>query len=153
MCSQTKNLKNLIYLIQTDTTVGLVSQNSNKLTILKKRPKDKKFIKTYCCFKELKKETRIPKKFRRTIRNSKKTTFVYPDNIARRVVFDGSYKEFLNKFLWVYSTSANISTKDIDLAWAINNADVVVTTPEGFEKRTVSMIFKIGKNRLVRLRV
>jgi tRNA A37 threonylcarbamoyladenosine synthetase subunit TsaC/SUA5/YrdC len=145
-------LQNLVYLIQTDTTVGFASQNLKKLNAIKKSNTNKKLIKTYCCFKEAIKDIRVPKRFKKLIRKANKTTFIYPDNIARRVVKEGNYQQFLEKFKWMYSTSANISGKDIDINWAKEKADVVVFDKDGFKTSSASKIFKITKKKLVKIR-
>ncbi len=69
----------LVYLVQTDTTVGFSSSNDEKLSLIKQRPTSKKILHTVDSFKTLNQNTRIPKRFRRVIRNSKKTTYVYPN--------------------------------------------------------------------------
>ena len=145
-------MQNLIYLVQTDTTVGFASQNLKRLNMIKKSNADKKLIKTYCCFKEITKEIKIPKKFKKLIKKAKKTTFIYPDNIARRVVKEGEYQKFLEKFKWMYSTSANISGKDIDIKWAKGKADVIVFSESGFKANSASRIFKITKKKLLSIR-
>ena len=132
--------------------MGFASQNLKKLNTIKKSNTDKKLIKTYCCFKEAIKDIRVPKRFKKLIRKANKTTFIYPDNIARRVVKEGNYQKFLEKFKWMYSTSANISGKDIDIKWAKEKADVIVFSEGGFKANSVSKIFKITKKKLLSIR-
>ena len=143
-------MRSFVYLIQTDTTVGLVSKDEKRLNKIKQSQKNKKLIRTYCCFKEALKDIRAPKKFRKKIRRSPHTTFIYPDLIARRVVFEKSYKDFLARFGWMYSTSANLSQKDIDINWAKEVCDVIVG--DEFIKKNPSAIFKITKKRLIKIR-
>ena len=69
----------LVYLVQTDTTVGFSSSNDEKLSVVKQRPKSKKILHTVDSFKTLQEHTRVPKKYRKRVRNSKKTTFIYPN--------------------------------------------------------------------------
>ena len=134
-----------IYLVQTDTTVGLVSQNKEALAKAKKREPSKPFIITCAGLGELKKITRVPKKAKKLIRRSSKTTFVYPHkNIAVRVVKDGGYKEFLKPFGWMYSTSANESGGRYDEVFAKKVADIVVENIKFFESKP-STIIKLGK--------
>ena len=134
-----------IYLIQTDTTVGLVSQNKEALIKAKKRASDKPFIITCAGLSELKKITRVPKKAKKLIRRSTKTTFVYPHkNLAIRVVADGAYKEFLKPFGWMYSTSANESGGCYDENFAKNIADTVIENIKFYESKPSSII-KLGK--------
>ena len=61
----------LIYLVQTDTTVGFSSLNGEKLSFIKQRPTSKKILHTVDSFKTLNQNARVPKSFRKIIRNSK----------------------------------------------------------------------------------
>ena len=69
-------IKNTVFLVQTDTTVGLLSKNAKRLGFIKKRDDKKLFIKSVATFKELKKEVHIPDNFKKTVRRKKRTTFV-----------------------------------------------------------------------------
>jgi tRNA A37 threonylcarbamoyladenosine synthetase subunit TsaC/SUA5/YrdC len=144
--------KNLVYFTQTDTTVGFLSQNANRLYDTKKRDKNKKFITVCNNFDTLKTITRVPKKFKNLVRNSKKTTFVYPNNLAIRVVKDKEHLKFLNKIKWSYSSSANLSNCEFDLNFATNNADVIIYSKEVFTQKESSKIIKLTKNRKIKLR-
>ena len=70
---------NLVYLVQTDTTVGFSSINDEKLSATKQRDKNQKNLKTVDSFNTLKEFTRIPKKYNKLVRNSIKSTFIYPN--------------------------------------------------------------------------
>ena len=76
----------LVYLVQTDTTVGFSSSSDEKLSAIKQRPQSKKILHTIDSFKILQEYTRVPKKFRKRVRNSKKTTFIYPNGKSFRVI-------------------------------------------------------------------
>ena len=78
--------KNLIYLVQTDTTVGFSSFDDEKLSNVKQRAINQKNLKTVDSFSSLKEFTRVPKKYRKIVRNSKKTTFIYPNSNSFRVI-------------------------------------------------------------------
>ena len=78
--------KNLIYLTQTDTTIGFLSNDFRKLNKIKQRKENKKTLQVVSSFKDLKQYVRVPKKFKRYLRNSKKTTFIYQNGDAFRVV-------------------------------------------------------------------
>ena len=59
-----------VILIQTDTTVGFVSQNGEKLSLIKSRESSKPFIKIYSNFKTLALHNhRIPNKQKKMLRN------------------------------------------------------------------------------------
>lgn len=143
----------LIYLVQTDTTVGFSSSDDEKLFAIKKRPNSKKILSTVDSFATLNKFTRVPKNFRKMVKNSKKTTFIYPNlNSFRVVQKESKYYDFLCKFSQIYSTSANETTKNFDIDYAIKNADVIIETKYGFCEATSSSIVKLGKKRLSKIR-
>lgn len=142
----------LVYLVQTDTTVGFASQDAQKLEQLKGRPLGKQFLRTLGSFRELDRECRVRKIMRKRVRASKKTTFVYGDGIARRVVAEGAYRTFLKRFGWSFSTSANKSGRLFDREWAEGVSDAVVYDPEGFCETSASSIYKLGKTRVKKLR-
>ena len=54
----------MIFLVQSDTTVGFLSQDSDKLCKIKKRDNNKPFLVAVDSYKSLKNLTRVPKKFR-----------------------------------------------------------------------------------------
>ena len=98
----------LVYLVQTDTTVGFSSLSDEKLSFIKQRPTSKKILHTVDSFKTLNENTRVPKNFRKKVRNSKRTTFIYPNTKSFRVVpKDSDFYDFIHKFNILYSTSAN----------------------------------------------
>ncbi len=142
----------MIYLAQTDTTVGLLSRSKEALAKVKGREPWQPTIACVSSFRKLKKQTRIPKKFRCLIRRSRKTTFVYPNGQAYRVVFDPEHNQLLDRFDLLYSTSANPHGQPLDIDWAKGVADVVIMPPDGFESRKASKIWRLGKNRRYLLR-
>jgi len=145
-------LNNLIFLTQTDTTVGFLSKNPKILNIAKKRDENQKILKVVPSFKELKEETRVPKRFSRVVRYSKKTTFIYPNKDSFRVVFDASHKQFLEKFGSFYSTSANENKKSFDLDYAILQTDCIVEDSRGFFESSPSKIYKINSKTIKKIR-
>ncbi|MCR6572615.1 Sua5 YciO YrdC YwlC family protein [Campylobacter insulaenigrae] len=140
----------MIYLAQTDTTAGFLSKDLKALNKLKKRQLNKSCLITTAKFSELQKLTRIPKYFKNTIRKSKKTTFLYSNSKAIRVVKDCAHEEFLKQFDWLYSTSANKHGKKFDEKWARQNADEVID--EIFFENSASKIFKLRGTRLIKVR-
>ena len=143
----------LVYLVQTDTTVGFSSLNDEKLSTIKQRPTSKKILHTVDSFKTLNENTRVPKNFRKKVRNSKKTTFIYPNTKSFRVVDkDSVFYDFINKFGILYSTSANKTTESFDKNFAVNGADVIVENKKGFFETKASSIIKLSKASLKRLR-
>ena len=141
-----------VYLVQSDTTVGLASEDAQVLNRLKGRPEDQPCLQTLGSLKELNRSVRVPKFARKTVRRAKHRTYIYHDGQARRVVFDGAYEAFLRPFGQLFSTSANISGQDFDEAWAREAADVIVTTPEGFSQRSASSIYRLHKDGATQIR-
>ncbi len=142
-----------VYLVQTDTTVGFSSSNDEKLSVVKQRPISQKILQTVDSFKTLKQLTRIPKKFKKKVRNSAQTTFIYPNKKSFRVVSKEShYYDFIKKFNSIYSTSANLSGYTYDEDFALNKAEVIVLNNEGFSNKSSSRMIKISKNKAKKIR-
>jgi len=139
----------LIYLVQTNTTVGFLSQNLEKLNQIKKRPANKKFLKVISEYSLL---PRTPKKFRKRIRRTPNTNTYIIKNEAYRVITEPHHREFLKKFKWMYSSSANESGKSFDEKFATKNADVLVIDKRGYFESEPSKIYKLSKNKIKRLR-
>ena len=139
----------LVYLVQTDTTVGFSSLNDEKLSIIKQRPTSKKILHTVDSFKTLTKNTRVPKNFRKKVRNSNKTTFIYPNKKSFRVVNkDSNFYDFIHKFNILYSTSANKTGESFDKDFATIGANIVVEDKRGFFETKASTIIKIAKKKM-----
>lgn len=143
----------LVYLVQTDTTVGFSSSSDEKLSLLKQRPQTKKILNTVDSFSTLNKNTRVPKKFRKKVRNSKKTTFIYPNGHSFRVVDKNSdFYNFIHKFGVLYSTSANKTTEKFERDFAQNGAEIIVEDKRGFYETKASTIIKLSKKQSLKLR-
>ena len=143
---------NKIYLAQTDTTVGFLSQDFKKLNKIKKRPINKKILKEVDSLSTLKSFVRVPNRFKKQVRRAKKITFIYPNGDSFRVVKDKRHLEFLKKFKWMYSTSANLAGKSFDEKWARDVVDIVVEEKKGFFEGEPSKIFKINNYKIKRIR-
>jgi tRNA A37 threonylcarbamoyladenosine synthetase subunit TsaC/SUA5/YrdC len=143
----------LVYLVQTDTTVGFSSYNDEKLSLIKQRPTSKKILHTVDSFKTLTQHTRVPKSFRKKVRNSKRTTFIYPNTKSFRVVPKNSdFYDFIHKFNILYSTSANKTAESFDKEFATIGADILVEDKKGFYETKASTIIKVSKKALKKLR-
>jgi len=144
---------NLIYLVQTDTTVGFLSSNDEKLTKLKQREKPKKMLANLNSFKSLNTFVRVPKKFRKLVRNSKETTFIYPNFKSFRVVNKTSkFYDFIDKFTVLYSTSANKTACSFEYNFAFKNADVIVENSFGFFETRASKIYSLKRKKFKKIR-
>ncbi len=145
--------KNLVYLTQTDTTVGFLSSDNKKLCTIKNRPTTQKTLRVVDSFKTLTTHTRIPKQQRKLIRNSKNTTFIYPNGESFRVVDkDCLHHKFIKKFGTLYSTSANLTGEKFDIEFAAKNSDIEVLTNKKYFESNSSNIIKINKSKLIQLR-
>ncbi len=143
----------LVYLVQTDTTVGFSSSSDEKLSLVKQRPLSKKVLNTVDSFSTLSKNTRVPKSFRKNVRNSKKTTFIYPNGNSFRVVDKNSrFYDFINKFGILYSTSANKTSKNFEREFSFEVAQIIVEDKKGFFETTASRIIKLSKKRAKKIR-
>ena len=143
----------LVYLVQTDTTVGFSSSSDEKLSIIKQRPKTKKILNTVDSFETLCKNTRIPKNFRKRVRNSKKTTFIYPNKMSFRVIDKNSdFFDFIHKFKILYSSSANKTTENFKKKFAIEQADILVENKKGFYETEASKIIRLSRKKLKKIR-
>ena len=141
----------VVYLAQTDTTVGFLSQSQQSLKKIKPR-NNKPFLITTTHFSTLQKLTRIPKQFRKKVRRAKKTTFVYPNNKAIRVIKNSPHTNFLKNFDFLYSTSANKPNQKFDKKWAKEVADIIVEDKRGLFETTSSSIIKLSSKKQKKLR-
>jgi len=145
-------ITNLVFLVQTDTTVGLLSKEKKRLSLIKQRDIKQPFLKSIATFCELKKETRVPKRFKKFVRRKKKTTFIYPNLKAIRVVQDAPHQSFLKRFGWMYSTSANKTGCEFDFGYIKDRVDIILFEADEFRADSASSIIKIGKKSIRRLR-
>ena len=145
-----EQLSNLVFLTQTDTTIGFVSQNAEKLTSIKQRPPHKHYIKALPSLKTLKLCTRVPDIHKNRVRRSRKTTFIMPNGHSYRIVQDKHHLLLLTRLGWAYTTSANLSSKAYDESFAKKSADIVITPLK--QKSSASDIYKLGEISLKRIR-
>ena len=143
---------NKIYLTQTDTTVGFLSQNKYKLNEIKKRSLNQPILREVDSLDTLKMFVRVPKIYKKIIRRKKKSTFIFPNGESYRVVRDKRHLEFLKKFKWMYSTSANLHRKKFEQLWAKEVADVIVENKIGLFEGKSSKIYKLSRSKIKRIR-
>jgi tRNA A37 threonylcarbamoyladenosine synthetase subunit TsaC/SUA5/YrdC len=141
-----------VLLTQTDTTVGFLSQNSDKLYEIKSRKVTKPFIKVYNSFKTfLESSNRVPNAFKLTIRRSKKTTFIIK-NRAFRVAKNSLNSNILRNSKWYYSTSANETDKKFDRNFCELKADIIVEDKNGLHERSSSSLYRINNIKRKKIR-
>jgi len=143
-------LKDKVFLTQTDTTIGFVSQNAKRLAEIKQRPPYKHYIKAVNSLKTLKTFTRVPSFHKNKVRRAKKTTFILPNTYSYRLVRDEHHLLLLNRLTWAYTTSANLSGFSYNENFAKEAVDVIITPLA--EIQQVSKIFKLGKQKIKRIR-
>jgi tRNA A37 threonylcarbamoyladenosine synthetase subunit TsaC/SUA5/YrdC len=144
--------KNKLFLTQTDTTVGFLSRDIKKLSDAKNRDINQPFLICVDSYKKLNQLTQVPKKYRKLIRNSSKSSFLYPNKKAVRVVKDIYHSRFLKEFDFLYSSSANRNREKFDLLYAKSKADIIIEDERGLYESEASNIFKLGKKRVQKLR-
>ncbi|MDD2838867.1 MAG: hypothetical protein PHX59_07900 [Sulfuricurvum sp.] len=140
-----------ILLAQTDTTVGFLSQNAERLEEVKMREGNKPFLKVYSEFSTLRNAIRIPLYFRGVVRHARKTTFIVK-NQAFRYVGDTEHARLIQPYGWLYSTSANPSGGSFDNTFCFDRSDWVIEDSRGLQELSASHIYKLGRVRRRRIR-
>jgi tRNA A37 threonylcarbamoyladenosine synthetase subunit TsaC/SUA5/YrdC len=143
----------LIYLAQTDTTVGLLSQSAERLARAKGRAPNQPFLKALPSWAamEMEKVGRVPAAHRRFVRRAVKQSFVLPNGASFRVV-EGGHRDMVARFGWLYTTSANRHRQPFEQQVAMEMADVWVEGPEGLHAAAPSVIWRLGRTTRKRLR-
>lgn len=142
--------KQLVFLAQSDTTVGLLSKDKRLLNKIKNRPLDKPCIE---CISSLDvKNIRVSQKYKNLVRRSSKKTFILPNGYSFRVVKEPHHLDFLKRFKSLYSTSANKSGEFFDKGFASKYADITIEDIRELYESTPSRVLKLGKTRLKRVR-
>lgn len=144
----------MIYLAQTDTTAGFLSKDFKALNRLKNRPENTPCLIATAYLSELLTLTRVPRKFKNCVRKAKKTTFIYPNAKAIRVVKEDKHAKFLAQKGWLYSSSANLHGQTFDEKWArkaiLKSGGVAID--ESFNAAKPSKIFKLSKSKKIKIR-
>jgi len=144
-------MNSTLYLTQTDTTIGFVSQDPNKIDKAKKRKPNKHYIKVVNSLETIKTFTRVPKKHKNRVRRAKRTTFIMPNGLSFRVVKNTEHNLLLDRLGWVYSSSANLSGAEYDESYAKENTEVIVSFPQKRDGQA-SKIYKLSQNNIRSLR-
>jgi tRNA A37 threonylcarbamoyladenosine synthetase subunit TsaC/SUA5/YrdC len=140
-----------LILSQTDTTVGFLSQDASRLNSVKGREEGKPYLKVFASLKILQEHTRIPLKYRRWFRHARKTTFVV-QNQAYRYVNQEPHASLVQKYDWLYSTSANKSGQCFDPIFCEEYSDIIVENEQGLHECKPSKIFKLTSTQCKQLR-
>ena len=142
----------MVYLVQTDTTVGFLSDSKEELAKAKNRPLSLPFITTVSSLKKLKKLRRVPKNHKKLIRRAKKTTFIFDKKLSIRVIKDKRHKKFVDRFEYIYSSSANRHKMSFDLNYAKEQADAIIYDTKEFYNSTPSKMLRVGKTKVKNFR-
>lgn len=141
-----------VILAQTDTTVGFLSQDAQKLYEIKSRESSKPFLKVYQNFKTfLHEHNRIPQNMKNLVRRSKKTTFIVK-NRAFRIAAPTLNSQILRDLSWNYSTSANESGKHFNKIFCEAKADIIIEDARGLFESSSSALIKINNSKKKSLR-
>lgn len=139
-------------LTQTDTTVGFLSQNAEKLYEIKSRETHKPFIKVYSNFQIFVAcGNRVPNNFKSTIRRSKKTTFIVK-NKAFRVAKSMLDSNIMKNSTWHFSTSANEAGKNFDREFCEHKADIIIENKERLTEQSSSSLYKLNNIKRKKIR-
>jgi tRNA A37 threonylcarbamoyladenosine synthetase subunit TsaC/SUA5/YrdC len=142
-----------VYLTQTDTTVGFLCNDDKKLSGIKKRPISQKILQVVDSFSTLKQKVRVPNKFKKSIRRSKKTTFIYPNGDSFRVVHPScAHHDFIKKFKCMYSTSANLTQHHFEKSFAFKQANIIVEDHQGLYETQSSRMIKLSRTQQKKIR-
>ncbi|PAF42507.1 Sua5 YciO YrdC YwlC family protein [Helicobacter sp. 11S02596-1] len=141
-----------VYLAQTDTTAGLLSLDFERLNTLKERSPKQPVLLEVDSLSRLKTHLRVPVRFKNHLRRANKSTFVFPNHQAFRVVRDESHRGFLKHFGSMYSTSANKTGLAFDKKIAFQMCDVVVLDARGIFSGVPSKMFKINQSKIIKMR-
>lgn len=140
-----------LILAQTDTTVGFLSQDESLLARAKGRPENKPFLKVFSLFKQMTQHTRIPLKHRTWVRHAHRTTFVIK-NQAFRYVAESEHARLIERYGWLYSTSANESGKGYDPNFCKEKSDLIVKDNAGLYEAAPSSIYSLSISQIKKLR-
>ncbi len=140
-----------VILAQTDTTVGFLSQEGSLLARLKGRENGKPFLKVFASLSLLQNSVRVPIKYRTYVRHARRTTFVIK-NQAFRYVNDSSHSRLIQKYGWLYSTSANQSGHEYNRDFCIQYSDIIIEDARGYKSSEPSHIYRLTPTKLQKLR-
>lgn len=141
----------MLYLSQSDTTAGFLSLEEKEINSAKERGR-KKVLLEVDSLHTLKNFVRVPQKHKNRVRRAKKSTFIYPNLKACRVVKDEWHLRFLHSFKWMYSSSANPSGEGFCLDFAMQKAQVIIQDKRGIFESLPSKIYKLSQTQIKRIR-
>ncbi|MBD3794325.1 MAG: Sua5 YciO YrdC YwlC family protein [Epsilonproteobacteria bacterium] len=145
-------MKNLLFLTQTDTTIGFVSTDMKRIDEAKQRLDGKYYIKTLSSLSYLKAYSKVPNQHKNRIRRAKKTTFILKNSRSFRVIKDTQHNLLLDRLGSAYSSSANKSGEHFDKIYCEMVCDVVVSFPQNFNIAPASKILRLSHDFIKKIR-
>ena len=145
-------LDNNVYVTQTDTTIGFISQSADRLDEIKGRSPSKHYIRALPSLGRLKAFTRVPQSHKNRVRRARRSTFIFPDGHSYRVVAEGCHHRLIERLGWAYTTSANRSGEAYHSEFAESVADIIVGFPAGERGDEASRIYRVGNATIKRIR-
>lgn len=145
-------MKDIIYLAQSDTTAGFFSTESKCLNALKQRDLDKKVLLESSSLHYIKSLARVPNIHKNRVRKAAKSTFIYPNGKAIRLIKEQNHLAFLGQFGYLYATSANKSGQNFNKAWAIESSDIICIDSRNLTQGSASKIYKINNAKMKKIR-
>ena len=145
-------MKDPIYLAQTDTTAGFLCKDYKKLNLAKGRDLNQPILIEVDSLQTLKTLTRVPSHFKNHLRRLANTSFIFPNHKSFRVIRNSLHLNFLTKFNWLYSTSANKAGQAFDYAVALSMCDILIEDERGIFESKPSTILKINKGKAKKIR-
>ena len=141
----------LLFLCPTDTTVGFVSRDPDRIDRAKHRHGGKPYLTTLLFFRDLPHRVRVPRAHKKRLRRSRKVSYILPGGYSfRKVELQSNHALLLRRLKSAYSSSANLSRRPFDEEYARSVADVIVE-PLG-PVAPASKIYRLGKRSLRRIR-
>lgn len=144
-------MKSPLFLAQSDTTVGFLCQDAHKINQAKQRENQKILIEV-CSLATLLDFVRVPQKHKNAVRRSQKTTFIFPNKKAIRLIGDSLHLQFLQNLKWAYSSSANLTGCRYDIDFATQKADIIIQDSRGLFEGKPSKIIQINTQTQKRIR-
>lgn len=145
-------MKNAVFLAQTDTTIGFLSQNPLAINDRKGAKNTKPLLQEFATLNHLTRITRTPVAFRTFIRKAKKTSFILSNNMSFRIIHDDLHKRFLQYYGNLYSSSANPTTKGFSYDFAYSQCDIIVQDKRGLFESKSSRILQLRYHRMKKIR-
>ncbi|NEW61696.1 Sua5 YciO YrdC YwlC family protein [Sulfurovum sp. bin170] len=144
-------MKTTLYLTQTDTTIGFISQDPSKIDQAKRRLPNKHYIRAVNSLKILQEFSRVPNIHKNRVRRSKRTTFIMPNGLSFRVIKECNHNLLLDRLGWAYSSSANLSGAEYEEVYARDVTEVIVKFPSPLVGKA-SRIYRLGINSMQSIR-